>query len=324
MNEQESLSFSDKKSYRSGESIRNYPIFVKELRGLIRRQSSRNVLTFYLVILAVVTFLLYVTVISANAVNPDPDVRRTLGKIIFLAIILAQLIAIIFVAPLFSADSITSERENKTFDLLQITSLPIKSIVRGKLLAGVMFTLLLILISSPLQGSAYLLGGLTPTEFFVSIVLLIATTIFLCSISVWASTRSRRTSSAMGLAYTIASIVLMGLPIIAYVIIKLALPLNDQDFFFSLQSISKGLDPNFQIIFIVVVWLLISSNPISAAVISYNLFLDEGMRILYDLTAFKIPYPFLAPWITFVLFYLVVSWVFYRSAIRRINQSNKL
>ena len=304
--------------------MRNNPIFVKELRGIIRQRRSQSVLTFYLVILVVITFLLYVTIISANAVNPDPDVRRTLGKIIFLAITLVQLVAIMFVVPLFSSDSITSERENKSFDLLQITSLPIKSIVKGKLLAGIMYTLLLLMISMPLQGSAYLLGGLTSSEFIVSIALLIATTFFLCSLSIWASTRSWHTSSAMGLAYTIASIVLIGFPIMTYVIINLAPIPNDQDFFLALLSVSNNLDPALQAIFIVVIFLLISSNPISAATVSYNLFLDEGMRILYDLTAFKIPYPFLAPWITFVLFYFIVSGVFYRSAIRRIKQSNKL
>jgi len=324
MNEQETPSLSDKKSYQSRKMIRNNPIFAKELRGLIRRQHSRSVLTFYLVILAVITFLLYVTVISANAINPDPDVRRTLGKIIFLAITLAQLVTILFVAPLFSADSITSEQENNTFDLLQITSLPTKSIVRGKLLAGVMFTLLLILTSLPLQSSAYLLGGLTPLEFFISIVLLIVITIFLCSISVWASTRSRRTSSAMGLAYTIAGIFLFGFPILAYVIIKLTPFPYDQEFFISLQSISKNLDPIFQTFFIVVVWLLISSNPISAAIVSYNLYLGEGVSILYDLTASNSRFPFLAPWFAFVILYLFTSWLFYRFSIRRIKKSNKL
>jgi hypothetical protein len=324
MNEQGSLHLPDKKSYRSRKSIRNHPIFTKELRGIIRRQRSRSVLTFYLCFLAVITLSLYVTIISANAVNPDPDVRRTLGKIIFLAITLTQLVAIMFVAPLFSADSVTSERENKTFDLFQITLLPIKSIVRGKLLAGVMFMLILLLSSLPLQSSAYLLGGLTASEFIVSTVLLIASTVFLCSLSIWASTRSMRTSSAMGLAYTIASIVLLGFPILAYVIIKLAPLPNDQDFFLLLASISKNLDPALQTILIVVVWFLISSNPISAAIVSYNLFLGEGMRIFYDLPAFKIPYPFLAPWITFVLLFLVVSWLFYRSSIKRIKQSNKL
>lgn len=324
MNEQTSLPLSDKKNYRLRKSIRNNPILVKELRGLMRQQRSRSVLTFYLIILVIIAFLFYVTVISANAINPDPDVRRTLGKIIFLAITLAELAAILIVAPLFSADSITSERENKTFDLIQITSLTTGSIIRGKLFAGVMFSLIMLLSSLPLQSSAFLLGGLTPLEFFGSIVLLIVTTIFLCSFSIWASTRSRRTSSAMGLAYSIASIILIGFPTLVYVIIKLTpIPL-DQDLFVSLQSISKPLDPILQTIVIAFIWLLIASNPISAAFVSYNLYLDEGARILYDLTAFNASFPFLAPWITFALLYLFISWLFYWSSIRQIKQNNKL
>lgn len=323
MTEQTSLPFSDKRNFRVRKSIRNNPIFVKELRGLIRQERSRSVLTFHLTILVVIAFLFYVTVISANAINPDPDVRRTLGKIIFLAVTLVELIAIIFVAPLFSADSITSERENKTFDLIQITSLTTGSIIRGKLFAGVMFTLIMLLSSLPLQSSAYLLGGLTPSEFFGSLVLLIVTTIFLCSFSIWTSTRSRRTSSAMGLTYSLASIILIGFPTLVYVIIKLTpIPL-DQDLFVSLQSISKPLDPIFQTIFIILVWLLIASNPISAALVSYNLYLDEGARILYNLTAFNAPFPFLAPWIACVILYLFISWLFYLLSIRQIKQTIK-
>ena len=324
MNEQDTRSPTHEKSYRSRKSIRSNPIFVKELRGVIRQQRSHSVFTFYLVILVIITLLLYVTVVSANAANPDPDIRRTVGKMLFLAITLAQLVAIMFVAPLFSADAITSERENRTLDLLWITSLPASSIIRGKLFAGVVFMLLLLISSLPLQTSTYLLGGLTPTEFLVSNVLLIATTLFLCSFSIWASTRSRRTSSAMGLAYSIVSIVFIGFPTLAYVIIKLASVPFDQDLFVSLQSISKPLDPIFQIIFIVLVWLLIASNPISAAFVSYNLFLDEGARILYDLPAFKAPFPLIAPWVAFVILYLFISWLFYQLSIRRLKKNNKL
>jgi ABC-type transport system involved in multi-copper enzyme maturation permease subunit len=324
MKEQDTHSPTHEKSYQSKKPIRNNPIFVKELRGVIRQQRSHSVFTIFLVILAVITLLLYVTVVSANATNPDPDIRRTVGKMLFLAITLAQLVAIMFVAPLSSADAITSERENKTLDLLQITSLPASSIIRGKLFAGVVFVLLLLISSFPLQVSTYLLGGLTPSEILVSNILLIPTTLFLCSFSIWASTRSRRTSSSMGMAYTMVSIVLIGFPVIAYVIIKLAPVPTNQDFFLLLQSISKNLDSSIQTTFVIFVWFLISSNPISAAFVSYNLYLDEGARILYDLPAFKAPFPLIAPWVAFVILYLFISWLFYRLSIRRLKKNNKL
>lgn len=296
------------------------PVFAKEMRGLIRQHRSRYVVIIYLVVLAVIAFLLYVTIISANAMSPDPDVRRTLGKIIFFAITLVQLIVIIFVAPVFSADTITTERENKTFDLLQITSLSASSIVRGKLLAGILFTLLLLFVSLPLQSGAYLLGGISPSEFLVSTVLLIMTTIFLCSISIWASARSKRTGSAMGLAYTIGGAVLLGLPILAYVMIRLTPHPSDQGFFIAFQSISNNVDPALRAIFIIAVWFLISLNPISTAIITHSLFLENGVRILYELPALKIRFPFLAPWISFILLYLIISWLIYRASVRQIEK----
>jgi len=324
MNEQDIQLAADVPPKRSRRSIRRYAIFIKETRGLISQGRTRSVFTFYLFTLAVITLLLYVTIVSANAVSPDPDVRRTLGKIIFLAIALAQLVAVMFIAPLFSADSITTERENKTFDVLQVTSINARSIIKGKMLAGFVYTLLLFLISLPLQSCAYLLGGVTPPEFLVSILLLVSTTIFLCSVSIWASARTQRTSSAMGLAYTLSSIILVGLPVLVYVMIKLAPFPSDQAFFDVLHSISKNLAPISQITFIVVVWLLISTNPISTAIVSYNLLLDEGLRVLYDLNAYQIRVPFLAPWITFTLIYLLASWLFYRSSVRQIKRSSKL
>ena len=324
MNEQGILSSSKKESYRSRRPIRNSPILVKEMRGLIRQQRSRSVLTIYMVGLTVITLLLYVTIISANALNPDPDVRRTLGKIIFLSITLIQLAAIIFVTPLFSADSITTERENKTFDLLRSASVPESSIVRGKLLTGILFTLLLLLISLPLQSSAVLLGGITFFEFLLTILILVTTTIFLFSVSIFATSRAQHTSSAIGLAYTIAGAVLLGLPVLAYVMIKLAPFPNDQAIFDALNTISKSLAPIPQIILVIVAWLLISTNPIATAFVSYNLFLNEGVQVLYDPKAFQIRVPFLAPWITFIILYLLISWLFYRASVRRIKRSNKL
>lgn len=324
MSEQDMNLAADAPSKRSRRSIKRYSIFVKETRSLISQGRSRSVFTFYLFTLAVITLLLYVTIVSANAASPDPDVRRTLGKIIFLAITLAQFLAVMFIAPLFTADLVTAERENNTFDLLRITSLHAHSIIRGKLLAGIVYSLFLLLISLPLQSSAYLLGGVTAAEFLVIILLLISSTIFVCSVSIWASSRVRRTGSAIGLAYMISSAILVGIPTLAYVTIKLAPFPSDQAFFDILHSLSKNFTPLPQAIFIIGAWLLISTNPISTAIVSYNLFLDEGLRVVYDLNAYQIRIPFLAPWITFTLISLLTSWLFYRSAVRQIKQSSKL
>ena len=300
------------------------PVFVKELRGLLRQQRSRFVLTSYMIVLAVIAFFLYATIMSANAVSPDPDIRRSLGKIIFFAIVFVQLGAIYFILPLFSAGSITSELENRTLDLLQITLLGPSSIIRGKILAGLMFALLLLFAGLPLQGSAYLLGGITLTELLVSTALLLATTLFLISVSLWASTRVSNTSSAIGLAYTIAGFIFWGVPILGYIILNLAPIPQEQGLFVVLQWVSRFLTPRLQPIFIILVWFLISSTPISTAFVSYSLFQNEGVRVFYDLAALKLHFPLLAPWIIFIFLYMLTSWILYRSSVRHITRRDRL
>ena len=300
------------------------PVFVKDLRGLLRERRSRSVLTLYLIILAAIAFFLYAIITSANAVIPDPDVRRALGKVIFLTIFLVQLGAIVFTSPLFSAGSITTELENKTLDLMQITLLGPSSIIKGKMLAGLTITMLLLFVGLPLQGSAYLLGGITSAEFLVGISLLLATAVFLSSVSIWASTRAKSTISALGLAYTIAGVVIFGFPILGYIIFNLTPVPNDQGLFVAFQWITRFLAPGLQTIFIILVWLLVSSTPISTTLVSYTLFQNEGIRVFYDLAVLKLKFPLLAPWIISIFLFLISSWLLYRSSVRQLARRNRL
>jgi len=324
MNAQEFQKPSKENQHQTTGILFGNPVFVKEFRALLRQQRSRTLITFYLVILAVITFILYATIISSNTISPDPDIRRTLGKFIFHAIVFVQIVAIMVITPLFSSDSITSEKENKSFDLLRITLQPPASIITGKFFSAIIFILLLLLVSTPLKSGAYLLGGITISEYLISTALLITTTLFVCSLSIWASSRSTRSSSAMGMTYIIASIIILGFPVLGYVIIKLAPIPDNQDLFIALQLISKGLDSTQYIFFIVLVWIFIASNPITTAIVSYNLFQNEGVHILYRPSSFAINFPLVSPWITFILWYLVIIWFLHRSAIKQIAKRDKL
>ena len=296
------------------------PVIAKEMRAIVRQPRFQVVITFYLVALSIIIILLYLAIVSTNAIYPDPDVRRFLGKIIFRAILLTQLFAILFSAPLLSAESIATEKENKTFDLLLVTSLSASVIVRGKLFVSIMFTMLLLLISLPLQSGAFLLGGLTPAEFLVSAIILVMTTIILSSVSIWASTRTKRTSSAIGLAYLISVIFVIGIPVLAYILLVLAPVPGDQGLYDALKEISKKFAPGTQPVVIVSIWLLLSSNPISVAVTSYYLFLSEGVKFKFDLEpVFQLPLSLLTPWVIFLILSIFISWFFYRSAIHKIK-----
>lgn len=298
---------------------------MKEMRTRIRQQRSSAVLSYFLVFITSLAFLMYLSLIMTNRVDPNPDIRRTLGKIVFLSITLAQLLAIYFIAPLYAADSISSERADNTFDLLKISAPSARAIIRGKLLAAEAFSFLLLVMSLPLQLSAFFIGGLTPLEYLACILLLVTTTNFLCSTGIWASSRCQSSSSAIGLAYAFSGIFIIGLPLLMFTLIQLSLLPVDQGPINLLKSLTSGVDPIFQPVLHVLIWILVSSNPVSAATASYSLYLEEGARIWYNLEPnHQIPFSFLAPWIAYIVMILFIAWLFTQLAIRRIQQKNNI
>lgn len=309
---------------RPGRLIRGNPILVKEIRALFRQKRSWSILTFCLVAVGGITLLLYVSMLATNAVAPDPDIRRKLGRAIFYAITLFQFIAISLVAPPFTADTITSEQEENTLDLLRTTAVPAGSIIRGKLLAGEVYTLLILVICLPVQSSVYLIGGLAPLEYLASIALLFTTTFFLCSLGIWASARSDRTSSAIGQVTILSGVLMFGLPVLMYVIIRLSPYSIDQAFNASLHYISRYPNPILQTILTAIAWILVSSNPVSAAVASNILLLTEGAGVWYNLaSSHQVQFSFLPPWITCIILLWFFSWLFNRQAVRHIEQRSK-
>ena len=295
------------------------PIVVKELRSRMRRRRSYVILTVYLVLAAGITSVVYFAIASSNQFYPDPDVRRTLGKAIFVTVVLLQLAAINFITPAFTAGAISSERENQTYELLRATPVPARDIVRGKLLSGLLFTLLLLITSIPLQGMAFLFGGVELPELLISTLMLIVTAITFSAIGIYFSSLLKRSLPATVLSYAVSNITILALPILVLIIgtffptfLDLAMPTS--------RDTNSGLI----ITLAVIIWSLLSSNPISAAAISEILLLEENVIFFYrfDFTnnlSFYIP----SPWIGFVFFSLLAAWFFYRKAVKQVARRDK-
>ncbi len=295
------------------------PIVVKELRSRMRRRRSYVILTVYLVLVAGITSLVYFGIASANEFYPDPDLRRTLGQAIFATVVLLQLTAINFVSPAFTAGSISSERENQTYDLLRTTPVSAGDIVRGKFLSGLLFMLLLLIASMPVQSMAFLFGGIELPEFLISSLMLLVTAITFSAIGIYFSSLLKRSTPATVLAYVVSNSAIFGLPILLFIVgvfFPASIDLFDLDF----------QEPNlvWTIILIAIGWVFLSSNPVSAAIISEGLLLEDNALFLYklDLTN-KTDIYILSPWIGFVTINLLIAWFFYRKAIKRVARKDK-
>ena len=290
------------------------PIIVKELRSRMRRKRSYVILTLFLIFSAGIVSLVYFGIAETNDFYPDPDVRRTLGQAIFITVVLLQLAAVNFVTPAFTAGSIVGEKENQTYELLRTTPVRAKDIVRGKLLSGLLFTLLLLIATIPMQSMAFLFGGIELAELLITTLMLIVTATAFSAIGVFASTLMKRSIPATILSYVIANGGLILLPLVTVIVSALFPYAID-----SLDILDPTKNPVGFFFAATFLWILASSNPLIAAVLSEAILIDTGEIFFWtqDITpTFTIYIP--SPWMGFVIINLFVAWLFYRGAIRQV------
>src|SRR3954447_15941589 len=161
------------------------PVIVKELRGRMRGWRAAVVLTVYLVILSGITLLFY-TLLRQTSTAPGGSSQ--VGKFIFSSLVVFQAIMVSLLTPAFTAGSITSEREQRTYDLLMTTLLPARSVVFGKLGSALAYVALLILAIAPLESLCFMLGGVSPEEIVLSQVTMFMAAVLFASVGIfWSS-----------------------------------------------------------------------------------------------------------------------------------------
>lgn len=186
------------------------PVIVKELRSRMRGWRAVVILVSYLFVLSIVTWLTFMAVGAFSTGFGGPDTSQV-GKVIFSVLVIFQLIMVALFTPAFTAGSVTSEREQKTYDLLMTTLLPARSVIFGKLGSAVAWVALLILAVAPLESLAFLFGGVSPEEVILSQVVMLVAAIMFASIGIFWScvVRSSVASNVLTYGTIIFQLVLM-------------------------------------------------------------------------------------------------------------------
>ena len=192
------------------ESFAN-PLAAKELRSRMRGPRAFLVATLYLVPLGVVAVALYVLAAGSTTANVAAGIP--VGKLYFAAVSGLELGLICLLAPAFTADLVSGERERRTLDLLLVTPLTRWQIVVGKLVAALGSLLMLIVLAIPLQAIAILLGGVGPEELAVAFLILVLTTVTYGCVGLYWSARLRTTRAAVLLAYATTLTGVAALPV---------------------------------------------------------------------------------------------------------------
>ncbi len=297
------------------------PLLVKELRGRMRGARAFIVLTVYLLLLSCLTSLIYYAY-SASASTPGggPDMAG-LGTAVFSAVVLIELFMVTFITPAFTAGAITGERDRKTYELLRATLLPARKLVSGKLTSALIYIGLLILAAVPLEGLAFMLGGVVVEELLLALVILLVTALAFGVLGIYFSSLARTTLAATVLTYGVALLVTVGLPIVlSFVFGLLAEPI-----FSGYSSTPPSL--LVQAILFYTIYFFGNLSPIVAAVITKVVLVEENSAWLFHLDlstgstmpgSSSIPVP--SGWIVYTVFYLVLALVLLLLAMLRVRR----
>jgi ABC-2 type transport system permease protein len=289
------------------------PVAVKELRGRMRGGRAFVLITAYLILLGGMVSLIYLLIASSSNTPGGPDPRQSLGKAIFSTVVLMELLLVCFIAPALTAGSISLERERQTFELLRTTLLPARTLVMGKLISAFAFLLLLLFAAFPLQSLAALFGGVAIEEIVISSVLLLVTAFAFCAIGLFFSSIVKRTLASTVLAYTFTLLSVFGIPILILITVSFI----SSVFFNGINQ----LGPSAEVWLIFLGWLIVSSNPLAAAISSEVLLLEQQATIY---TALPLtngrPFPIISPWIGYCVFYLMLGLVLIVLSIRFVRR----
>jgi hypothetical protein len=295
------------------ERLRSNPVTLKELRGRMRGARAFVVLTLYVVLISGFTSLLYLTYSTSTGLVASSS-GSVIGKIIFGGVLGFQLFLVTFIAPSFTAGSISGERERQTFDLLRTTLLPARSVVMGKLGSALSYILLLLIAAVPLQSLAFLMGGVVIEEVVLSLIMLLVTAITFSTAGVFFSSLTRRTLVASVLTYSFALVATIGLPMLALIFI----PVFEMSFY-DINS------PILEAILIYTGGFLVTTNPILTVIFTEIVLQEESTILFFDvnLSSSSASIPLVSPWIVYVLVYVILTLVLLASSVRLVKRPEK-
>ena len=171
------------------------PVFMREFNKRMRERNAFLVPTLYVLTLILVFGSSYLDM-SGGDTQP-----WQLGQAMFESLSKLAVILVGLLVPVFSAGSITIEKEQKTLTSLLMSMLAPVSIVVGKLAASVGYVLLVVSTSIPIILLAFLFGGVSLTSFLLHYLSLATVAVFLGSLGLLISASFKRSMYAIAFNY---------------------------------------------------------------------------------------------------------------------------
>lgn len=157
------------------------PIMVRVVSTGGKRTQHLLARIIYLVILFAVMLLFGQSLLAQNSSLASLAKQSTQT---FMAVSMAQLFMMSFIAPIFTAGAITQEKDSNTLHILLTTPLTNAQIVFGSLLSRLYFVWVLLLAGLPIYCITMIFGGVTSKEIFESAMLAACTALLTGSMAI--------------------------------------------------------------------------------------------------------------------------------------------
>ncbi len=131
------------------------------------------------------------------------DIDGYKARRIFSTLAIGQLVMIVLFAPAFTASSLTSEKEHRTWESLYVTTMKPWQIAVGKMVGSLTFLLLLVVTASIALAMPLLLGGVSGAEVIAAVALMLVSAVYLGLIGLCVSIVTHRSYRAIITTYAI-------------------------------------------------------------------------------------------------------------------------
>jgi ABC-type transport system involved in multi-copper enzyme maturation permease subunit len=171
-------------------------LVIKEFQTWLRGRLTFAAFTLLVLLVSLLVFLLGVLILAPDA-NAAPALFSTTSttssnllvanRAIFLfgAVGLCVILASAVVAPAVAASAFSAERQGGTLDLLLLQGPGPVRIVLGKVLAALIFSLLLLAVGAPFFAPSWSFGGVQADQVIALITILCTATLFFCAVGVF-------------------------------------------------------------------------------------------------------------------------------------------
>jgi ABC-type transport system involved in multi-copper enzyme maturation permease subunit len=193
----------------------------KELRQRMRERRGWLLPSLYLLVLgAVVAFTYFVTTVESGRGQSGIQ-GSTVGVVLFLTLAYSQLALLLLLVPIFSAGSITIEKEQRTLAGLLTSLLTPPQIWWGKFVSSFLFVLLLLITSLPVLSMAFAFGGIGPWEIFSATLTTVIILGCMSAVGLYCSSAFQRSVHATAVTYATVIVISVVTAVVFFVRVQM-------------------------------------------------------------------------------------------------------